>query len=362
MRLGHERIAERPALFEGRRIGLITNHTGRATVTQLRERFQLGALFAPEHGLRGDAPEGERLASSVDAETGLPVHSLYGKTTRPTAAMLAGLDLLVYDIQDAGARCFTYLSTLLEAMRAAAQAGLPIVVLDRPVPTGGVDLDGPLLDLRFASFVGPAPVPLRYGLTPGEFASFCNARLGIRASLEVVPLEGWRRAMWFDDTGRPWVAPSPALRSLAACALYPGTVLFEATNVSEGRGTDLPFEWIGAPWLDAQRLARIAVDGVRLHAEPRAPVRFEAVCPGLRIEIVDRARLRPVAVGVTLLAAIRALHGEDLRIDGSGFDRLAGTDALRGALAEGAPAERIVESWRPGLATFVRERAPYLLY
>jgi len=276
--------------------------------------------------------------------------------------MLAGLDLLVYDIQDAGARCFTYLSTLLEAMRAAAQAGLPFVVLDRPAPTGGVDLDGPLLDPRFASFVGPAPVPLRYGLTPGEFARFCNARLSIGASLEVVPLEGWRRAMWFAETGRPWVAPSPALRSLAACALYPGAVLFEATNVSEGRGTDLPFEWIGAPWLDAERLARSALEGVRLHAEPRAPARFGAVCPGLRIEIVERARLRPVAVGVALLAAIRARHEEHLKIDGPRFDRLAGTDALRGAIEEGAPAERIAESWRPELARFARERAPYLLY
>lgn len=354
MRLGRDRLADRDDLFAGKRIGLVTNQSGRATIDAFRATFGLVALFSPEHGLTGDAPAGTRVPSSVDRATGLPVHSLYGETTRPTREMLEDVDVVAYDIQDVATRCFTYVSTLAEVMRACAACDIPVVVLDRPDPLGGVPPDGPMLEPRFASFVGAAPVPLRYAMTPGELASFYLDALGIDCALTVVELEGWRRR-WLDEERIPFEPPSPALRSLSACALYPGTVLFEATNVSVGRGTRAPFEWIGAPWLDAASLARRRIDAVRLAAEEREPG------TGVRIEIADRAALRPVQVGVQLLAAIRDAH-EELAIDPAAFDRLAGTDALRRALESGAPASDIKASWRDALDAFERERSGYLRY
>lgn len=353
MRVGAERIAEHAEQFAGRRVGLVTNHTGRAAIETLRASFELVALFSPEHGLAGNAREGEPVASGVDAASGLRVHSLYGATTRPTREMLAGVDVLAYDIQDVAARCYTYASTLAEVMRAAAAAHLPVVVLDRPDPLGALAPDGPLLDMRFASFVGASPVPLRYAMTPGELAAFYVDALGIACELHVVPLEGWRR-QWLDETAVPFVPPSPALRTLEACALYAGTVLFEGTNVSEGRGTDAPFMRIDAPWLDAAAVAR-AVD-VSSYGARLAPDRSV-----VRISIADRPRLRPVALAVALLTAIRARHRE-LAFDAARFDRLAGSDALRLALERGGGADDIVASWDGPLAEFGRRRLRYVRY
>ncbi|HKW79107.1 MAG TPA: DUF1343 domain-containing protein [Candidatus Limnocylindria bacterium] len=354
MRLGRDRIAERGELFIGKRIGLVTNHTGRATIDAFRATFGLAALFSPEHGLRGDAPAGEAVASGVDDATGIPVHSLYGDTKRPTDAMLEGVDVIVYDIQDVAARCFTYVSTLAEVMRACAERGIPVVVLDRPDPLGPLPPDGPVLDMRFASFVGESPVPLRYAMTPGELASFYVDALGIDCALTVVELERWGRR-WLDDARITFEPPAPALRSLSACAVYAGTVLFEATNLSVGRGTAAAFESIGAPWLDAARLARVRVEGARLVPEQHAPG------AAVRIEVVERDRLRPVTLGVRLLTAIRDAHDE-LALDRARFDALAGSDDLRRALESGATADDIVRSWREGLEAFGRLRSRYLRY
>ena len=354
MRLGRDRIGERLDLFVGRRIGLVTNHAGRATIEALQAAFGIAALFSPEHGLAGDAAAGEPVSSGIDVATGLPVHSLYGDTTRPIDAMLEGIEVMVYDLPDVATRCFTYVSTLAEVMRACTERDIPLVVLDRPDPLGGTPADGPVLEPEFSSFVGASPVPLRYAMTPGELASFYLDALDVHCALSVVELDGWGRR-WLDDARVPFERPSPGLRSLTACAVYAGTVLFEATNVSVGRGTAAPFEWIGAPWLDAGRLARQRFDAVRLTVDERAPG------SGVRIEITDRARLRPVALGVQLLTAIRDAHDE-LRIDAERFDRLAGTAALRRALSAGDDAARIAASWTDRLDEFERERRRYLRY
>src|SRR5437879_8870982 len=243
-----------PALVRGKRVGLITNQSGidrqrRSTIDLLRgmRELTLVALYSPEHGIRGVAET--RVASTVDEKTGLPIHSLYGDTDKPTPQMLEGIDVLVYDIQDLGVRQYTFESTLALAMQAAAEKRIPIIVLDRPNPVTGTILEGNILELAYQSFVGIYPVLSRHGMTLGELAKMYNAEQRIGAELTVVPVEGWRRGTWWDQTGLPWVNPSPNIRRLEAAIHYPGTVFFEPINVSEGRGTDLRFEQIGAPWL-----------------------------------------------------------------------------------------------------------------
>ena len=369
-------LRERKDLLAGKRVGLITNATGRArdgraTIDVLfgERDGRLVALFSPEHGIRGDADAGQSVDTSIDPTTGLPVFSLYGDTTRPTATMLRGVDTLVYDIQDVGARVYTYISTLLETLRASAEHGVPLVVLDRPDPVGGDQVDGNVLDPRFASFVGPAPIAMRYGMTIGELGQFFNAELGVGANLRVVPMQGWQRADWLDATHLAWVNPSPNLRSLSAAAVYTGTVLFEGTNLSEGRGTDTPFEWIGAPWMDgaawASALGRAGVEGVRFAAASRVPSTSKFAgqpCQGVAIEIVDRAVLRPMAMGVAMVGAARAVAGNRVQLSSDTFDRLCGTDRVRKALEAGTPASDIARAWEPEVARFRAQREPYLLY
>ena len=369
-------LRDRSDVLRGRAIGLVTNATGRSRdgrssidVLQAEAAWRLVALFSPEHGIRGDAAAGQSVASSVDEETGLPIYSLYGETTQPTERMLQGLDALVFDIQDAGARTFTYPSTLLEVMRAAARHGLPVVVLDRPNPIGGDRVEGNVLDPRFASFVGPAAVAMRHGLTMGELGRLLNAEQGIGADLSVVPLQGWRRAMWLDQTGLSWVNPSPNLRSLSAMALYPGTVLFEGTSLSEGRGTRRPFEWIGAPWMDASAWADAlnarGLSGVRFSPSDQTPESSKfagQLCHGVSIEIVDREQLLPMQLGVTMIAAARTIAGSRVQLTGGTFDRLAGTDQLRRAIQADAPVVDIVAAWQPDLERYRARRESYLLY
>src|SRR6266498_1829528 len=261
-------IEHPPALVRGKRVGLITNQSGidrqrRSTIDLLggMPDLRLVALYSPEHGIRGVAET--RVASTVDEKTGLPIHSLYGDTNKPTLQMLERIDVLVYDIQDLGVRQYTFESTLALAMQAAAEQGIPIVVLDRPNPITGVILEGDILEPAYQSFVGIYPVLSRHGMTVGELARMYNAEQRIGADLTVVPVEGWRRGMWWDQTGLPWVNPSPNIRRLEAAIHYPGAVFFEAINVSEGRGTDLPFEQIGAPWLRNSEVVA-AVRGMNL--------------------------------------------------------------------------------------------------
>ena len=352
-------------LVQGKRVGLITNQTGidasgASTIDRLASApgVRLAALFAPEHGIRGLAAPGEHVGDTVDAATGLPIYSLYGTSRAPTAAQLARLDVLVVDLQDVGARTWTYVSTMVLALRAAAAAHRPVVVLDRPNPLGGCVVQGPILDTAYASYIGMLPVPLRHGLTMGELARFANARLAVGADLTVVPVRGWHRCDWFDRTGLRWIRPSPNLPDLEAAAWYPGTVLFEATNLSVGRGTDAPFRQVGAPWLKADALVRemrsrhhVALDVVRF--TPRGPGdgKFDGVAiPGVRLRPLDRAHGDPVRDALLLLRTIAVLEPGQFRADTLGLARRLGV--VPGAAV----------TWPGDLGRFLAERAPYLLY
>jgi len=356
----------------GRRVGLITNHTGRdrAGVPTARlladaEGVELVALFSPEHGVAGRLDQAE-VPDAVDEVTGRPVRSLYGATRRPTAAMLADVDTLVFDIQDIGTRFYTYISTLLESMRAAAEEGVRLVVLDRPNPLGGLDVAGPLVDSGRESFVGCHPIPLRHGLTVGELATLFRAELGLELELEVVPCEGWRRGDAFDATGLEWVDPSPNMRSLPAAFLYPGIGLMEMTNLSVGRGTDTPFERFGAPWLDARRLDELLA-ARRIPGVAFTPVRFTPaaskfageVCHGLAVSITDRDRLDPVRVGLEIAAALRQLHPEDWEAEKLRTLLLA-EDTLAAVLA--GDADGALAAAARGPVAFSPRRAPHLRY
>jgi uncharacterized protein YbbC (DUF1343 family) len=363
----------------GRRVGLITNHTGldargRSGIDALHAHagVRLVALFSPEHGLTGRADAGERVVDGQDPRTGLPIYSLYGGTRQPTEAMLSDIDVLVFDIQDIGTRYYTYVWTMALALQSAAQYDTDFIVLDRPNPIGGALVHGNVLDPEFSTFVGLYPVPMRHGMTAGEIARFVNEEHAIGARLTVIPLEGWRRTMWYDETGLPWTPPSPNMPSVESAAHYPGTCLFEGTNLSVGRGTSEAFRHIGAPWLDAagvvQRLERYALPGVRFEATsftPRAPAdrKFaDRTIPAIRLTVTDRAVYDPARAGIALLVEIQALHAPELTFAERHFDRLAGTDRVRTQLLAGESYERITAGWNAELARFNAVRARHLLY
>lgn len=364
--------AQRFAPLAGLRIGLITNHTGidsrgQRTVDVLARapNLRLQALFSPEHGLAGLSDE--RVDSSVDRGTGLPVYSLYGATKRPTPAMLAGLDALVFDIQDAGVRYYTYITTLAYAMEAAAGAGLKVFVLDRPNPLNALTVQGPVMEPEFRSFAGYYPLPTRHGMTVGEIARLFDTEARIGADLTVVPMSGYRRASWFDATGLPWINPSPNLRSLTEATLYAGVGLLEGANLSVGRGTGTPFEIVGAPWIDGQRwaadLAARAIPGVRFRPvdfTPSASAYQGRPCSGIRIELVDRDALDPPFLGIELIASLRRLYGAAFQADRTA-GMLGSRPALQSLLA-GADPRDVRASWTPRLDAFRRTRQAYLLY
>ena len=378
VRTGVDVLATTPLpVLAGKRVVLITNHTGvgrdgASTIDLLAAApgVRLAALFAPEHGIRGAAEAGEKVTSGVDERTGLTIHSLYGETRKPTPQMLNGIDALVFDIQDVGARPYTYVSTMALGMQAAAEHRIPFVVLDRPNPINGTAVEGAVLDTAFATFVGMYPIPARHGMTVGELARMFNQAFGIGAELHVVPVQGWRRDDWFDETGLPWVNPSPNIRSLQAAIHYPGTVFFEGTNLSEGRGTDRPFEQTGAPWLRAGDVVRemnaMNLPGVRFE-EVRIAVQAGAArfpgqaIPGVRLVATDREAYRPVAASLLLIDAIHRMHPRDFEWRVAHFDRLAGTDRLRQAIiAGGLPA--LLREWERDAQAFLATRRPYLLY
>jgi len=376
LRPGVEVFVERPpALVRGKRVGLITNQSGidrqrRSTIDLLRSLpdLTLVGLYSPEHGIRGVAET--RVASTVDEKTGLPVHSLYGDTTKPTAQMLEGIDVLVYDIQDLGVRQYTFESTLALAMQAAAEKGIPIVVLDRPNPVTGTILEGNILEPAYQSFVGIYPVLSRHGMTLGELAKMYNAEQRIGADLTVVPVEGWRRNMWWDETGLPWVNPSPNIRRLEAAIHYPGTVFFEATTVSEGRGSDLPFEQIGAPWLrntevvaamNAMNLPGIRFEAVEFPTAETARKYPGQMLKGVRFTLTDRASYRPLATSLVMIDLIRRLHPDQFQWAGATLERHGGSARLRQAIEGGTLAE-LLREWERDQATFRKKRAPYLIY
>jgi uncharacterized protein YbbC (DUF1343 family) len=361
-------------LVAGRRVGLLTNHAavdanGVDDLTRLRDAgVQLTALFSPEHGFRAQLDE-ENIGHGVDSATGLPIYSLYGDIRAPTTAMLAEIDVLVVDLPDIGGRPYTYVTTALGALAAARNARVPVVVLDRPNPVGGL-MHGPVLDTAFRSDIGMLPIPLRHGMTLGELARMGNDVLGIGGTLVVVPAAGWRRTQWLDEAGLPWVRPSPSMPDLESATHYPGLVLFEATNLSVGRGTPVAFQVIAGPWLDvgAVRSAVEPIDGAVLvdtSIVPEAPpdAKYPGIeIPALRLRTTDRERYDPVATAVRLLVAVRARHADALRIATARFDKLAGTDQLRLAIEGGATAESIVGGWEGELNRFRTRRARYLLY
>ena len=370
-------VTDSAHLLRGRRVGLVTNQTGvdsrgESDVEVLRASgVTLVALFSPEHGFRGAADPGEAVAFARDSATGLPIYSLYGRTSSPTDSMLDGVDVMVVDLQDVGARYYTYISTAVEVMKAMAGLGRPVVILDRPNPVGGA-VQGAMLDTAYTTFVGRLPVPMRHGMTMGELARLANDVLGIGAALHVVPADGWTRTMYFDATGLPFIAPSPNLRSVESLFHYPGTCLFEGTTLSVGRGTDAAFEQIGAPWLDTAAvlaavrkagLPGVAFSGVTF--TPRRPgdgKYADTLLAGIRLRVTDRAAYDPTVTAVHLLAAIRDVHPAELRWNVRHFDRLAGSAQLREALQAGSSPGVATRDWSRSSAGFRERSAQYLLY
>jgi uncharacterized protein YbbC (DUF1343 family) len=363
---------DRFALLKGKRVGLVTNHTGkdrdgRSTIDLLHgaEGVKLVALFSPEHGIRGAVDA--RVPDAKDEKTGLPIYSLYGARKKPTAETLQGIDVLVFDVQDAGCRFYTYLSTLGLVMEAAAENKVKVVVLDRPNPIGGVAVEGPVLDEGRESFVGFHRLPVRHGMTLGEVAGLMNAERKLGCDLTVVKLEGWRRGDFYDRTGLHWIHPSPNLRGLTAALLYPGIGLLETTNVSVGRGTDRPFEWIGAPWLDGRRLAAAlathGLPGVRfmpLKLTPTSSTHQGQACDGVQLLLDDWSRFQPLRTGLTIALELRRLYPHEWKIDR--YDVLLGHKATLEALKRGTDWTELEKTWRPELERFRERRRAFLLY
>ncbi len=370
-------LANVPEALRSARVGLITNHSAidRERVSAIdriasHPDLKLVALLAPEHGIRGTVADGETISDEVDEKTGVPVYSLYMAEDRgPTPEMLKDVDVLVYDLQEVGGRTWTYVSTMALSMKAAARKGIPFVVLDRPNPIGGEIVEGALTAPGFTSFVGMYPIPARHGMTVGELAGYFNHAFGIGADLTVARAAGWSRHQWMDDTGLPWVNPSPNLRSLAALSSYPGTVYFEGTNLTEGRGTERPFEQIGASWLDAPRVARtlnamplpgVRVEPITMAVEPTARKFKGETIAGLRIVIADRQAYRPVRTTLVMIDTIKRQHPDRFEW-GPSIDRLTGSGKVREAIDAGSLAP-LLEEWDREAEAFRRTRAPYLLY
>jgi uncharacterized protein YbbC (DUF1343 family) len=365
-------VRDRFAPLQGRRIGLITNHTGidsagRSAIDLLHAapKLELVALFSPEHGIRGalDSAVGD----SNDEATGLPIYSLYGPTRKPTREQLQGIDTLVFDIQDIGCRFYTYSATLGLAMEAAAEHRLRFVVLDRPNPIGGALVEGPLLDAGRESFTGYHRLPVRHGMTMGELARLYNRERAMDVDLTVVPVQRWRRDRRFEATGLMWINPSPNMRSLRQAELYPGIGLLETTNLSVGRGTDTPFEVIGAPWLDGRRLAA-ALATEPLEGVAFVPVRFtpssstyrEEPCGGIQIIVTHRDRFRPVRTGLAIARQLRLLYPAEWKLER--FIRLLGNQATFQAIEQGRTLEQIEQGYQEALRGFEATRIQYLLY
>ncbi len=371
-------LADSLALVVDRQVGLVTNHTGidRDGVSSIDRLFahpdvDLVALFSPEHGIRGEEEAGIQIASGLDSFTRLPIHSLYGDTRKPTPQMLVGVEVLVFDIQDIGSRYYTYVSTMALAMEAAGEAGIPFVVLDRPNPIGGIAVQGSVLDTAYATFVGRYPIPMRHGMTPGELARMMVGEFGVSVDLTVVPAAGWTRAQSFGETGLPWVAPSPNMPSVTSALHYPGTCLFEGTNLSVGRGTPAAFQQIGAPWIDgpalASRLEELELPGVRFEPVTFTPLdpgdgKFDATAVhGVRLVAVDSS-YDPTLTAIALLVETRRVSAERWTWHEPHFDRLAGTGTLRAGIEEGAETSTLTADWGLALDGFRLLRAPYLLY
>ena len=385
VQLGSERLLASAAL-DGKRVGIVCNPASVdhglvhiADRLAAHPRARLGAIFGPQHGFRSDVQENMiETAHGADDLRRVPVFSLYSETREPTTAMLDGLDALVVDLQDVGTRIYTYIYTMANCLVAARKHGLKVIVCDRPNPIGGDAVEGPMLVPGFESFVGLYPIPMRHGMTIGELARLFNERFGIGAELEVVAMDGWRREMYHDTANAPWVMPSPNIPTLDSAIVYPGTVLFEGTNVSEGRGTTRPFELVGMPGIVAERLAdgmnRLALPGVFFrHAvfEPTFHKHAKETCHGCQIHVLDRQAFRPVLTGVALTAAFRGTAPDrfawreppyEYEHTKLPFDILAGSSEVREQIEYGTPIPEIGRSWDAGVQEFLKIRRQFLLY
>ena len=385
--LGIERLlTDRTGLLEGARVGAVVHPASvlpdlRHTVDALRgqDRFELVSLFGPQHGARGEKQD-NMIESEYyrDPDTGLPVHSLYGRTRRPEGEMLRDLDVLIYDLQDVGTRVYTFIHTMAHCMQACAECRKPMVIADRPNPIGGVQVEGDLLDRAYRSFVGLYPIPMRHGMTVGELALLFNKEFGIGCDLAVVPMRGWRRSMWFDQTGLPWVQPSPNLPTLDSALVYPGMVLVEGTTLSEGRGATRPFEYVGAPYIRpgelASRLNSLGLPGVTFrpaYFEPTFQKWSGAMCGGVQLHVLDRNSFEPYLTGITVISVIKSRYADsfawrqppyEYEYEKLPIEILCGGRKVPGLIERGAAPAEIRESWREDVGSFRRQRAPYLLY
>jgi uncharacterized protein YbbC (DUF1343 family) len=403
VKLGDEVLFEKHLdLIRGKHVGLITNPTGldgqlNSVIDLFRAQkdTQLVVLYGPEHGVRGNAQAGEYVPFYFDEHLKLPVFSLYGQTHKPPADMMTNIDeymrsfdtkhegkqvavgmmqsvdVMVFDLQDVGTRVYTYIATMAYAMQAAADAGIPFVVLDRPNPIGGGTMEGPILEYpKHSSFIGLYPIPLRHGMTAGELARLFNDKfLTKKVNLTVVPMENWSRDEWFDETSLPWVLPSPNLPTVESATVYPGQVIIEGTNLSEGRGTTKPFEFFGAPWIDgfvlAKKLNDLKLPGVKFREVWFTPTfsKFSGQqCGGCQLHITDRSAFQSIATTLSILATVKQLYGDKLEFHAEYFDKVLGTSSVREALERGESVDKIVASFAPGLSAFRTLRKPYLLY
>ena len=403
VKLGVEVLFEKRAdLIRGKHVGLITNPTGLdSKLDSIIERFraqpdsQLVALYGPEHGVRGNAQAGEYVAFYFDEHFKLPVFSLYGQTHKPPADMMTNIDeymrtfdtkhegkqveagmiqsvdVMVFDLQDVGTRVYTYIATMANAMAAAADADIPFIVLDRPNPINGVAMEGPILEYpQHSSFIGLYPIPLRHGMTAGELAQLFNEKfLKKKVKLTVVPMENWTRAEWFDETSLPWTLPSPNLPTPESATVYPGQVILEGSNLSEGRGTTKPFELFGAPWIDglvlAKKMNELNLPGVKFREAWFTPTfsKFKGeLCGGCQLHVTDREAYQSIATTLSVLSVIKNLYGDKLELHASYFDKVMGTSSVREALERGEPVGKIMAATQPGLKEFSKLREPFLLY
>ncbi|WP_430099032.1 exo-beta-N-acetylmuramidase NamZ family protein [Peribacillus simplex] len=370
-------LKEEKDVLSGKKVGLITNPTGidsklTSIVDLLNDDpdINLTALFGPEHGVRGDAQAGASVDYYIDEKTGLPVYSLYGKTKKPTPEMLKDVEVLVFDIQDVGTRYYTYIYTMAYAMEAAKENDIPFIVLDRPNPQGGVSVDGPVLEPEFSSFVGLYPIPLKHGMTVGELATLFNKEFKIGADLKVIKMKGWKRDMDYDETGLPFVLPSPNMPTVSTTFVYPATGLIEGTNVSEGRGTTKPFELIGAPYINSDELAgklnALRLPGVKFRAASFTPTFSKhagKLSHGVEIYITDREEFKAVPTGLHIIKTIQDLYPADFEfLAAKNFNLLIGNGWVMSRIEEGSSVNEIMKEYQAKQDAFKKVRKNYLLY
>ncbi len=388
IKTGADALYERKfKILVGKKVGLVTNHSavlanGKHLADALHEQknFQLVVLFGPEHGIRGDAPDGKTIQDAIDEKTGVQVFSLYGKINKPTPEMLKNVDVLVFDIQDIGARFYTFITTMFLTMEAAAENNIQFVVLDRPNPIRGMQIEGPIREDSLRSFVGWMPIPIAHGMTVGELATMANEqgwlKNGVKANLTVIKMNGWKRELWYDETSLRWIKPSPNMATLRTATVYPGMCLIEATNLSEGRGTEKPFEYIGAPCVNGEVLAK-KLNDQHLRGVQFQPITFmprdisgaavnpkhkNILCGGVYVNVIERNNFESVKTGIAILSAVHELYPDSLQIRERGLNRLVGVSKVYQMILNNATVDSIVDGWKKELMQFDSIRKKYFFY